>query len=711
MNTDNIPADLRTYDNWLVWKKEARKKGEGFTKIPYAPLTGARAKRLADRTTFDNALKALQGGGYDGIGFHFSKSPLVGIDIDHCIKNGVLDDRIRAIIKPFNTYTEISPSGTGLHIIGRANIAIAVNRAVYDLDKSIHFEMYSEKRYFTITGDIFEGRSVVSDINESAAAFQKYLQGLKGAGAEKDNHKETPLTVQEIITAYEHSPKKGFVFNTLFVNGDFSDYPSQSEADLALMNDLCFFCNGDRDLIRAVFMESALANTLNRKGSPDQYLQRTIETALKKWNGEGYNPNYHDKTAPSGPPRINFPVVNSKGLPRRKHIKNVEAVLDFMGVTVRNNLLTKELEITYTNTGENVAKDVERAILDINGVCDCYGLSLSTNQLREFISGIASENTYNPVCVYLTDNYNAYKDVLDLESGENIEALFSCLQIKGGDEAVALCRVLFVKWLVNAYRIAFNDGTTNCEGVLVLQGRQGIGKTRFLYTLSPCGNWVKEGIQIRKGDRDEINTATRYWLVELGEIGATVKRSQLDFLKNFITSNDDEYRLPYARKSSRFPRLTAFLGTVNQADYLKDDTGDRRYWTIPVLSIEGTEEININAVWAEVAYLVNEKHMPHYLTANEKMLLNKSNEQFQNRTSEEITLLDRLEWDSDISKWAWVHLSDLCTLLSISNSRIRLLGRAVTRIAMQDKRIRKNTNHHTNARYFLPPLRDDDFEI
>ena len=246
---------------------------------------------------------------------------------------------------------------------------------------------------------------------------------------------------------------------------------------------------------------------------------------------------------------------------------------------------------------------------------------------------------------------------------------------------------------------------------MVLQGKQGIGKTRFLYALTPCDNWVKEGMQIRKGDRDEINAVTKHWLVELGEIGATVKRSQLDFLKTFITSKDDEYRLPYARKSSRYPRLTAFLGTVNQADYLKDDTGDRRYWTIPVEAIEGTEKIKINMVWAEVAYKALIEREPHYLTAEEMNALNKSNTRFQNRTSEEIILLDRLEWDSSIDKWAWCLLSDLCIMLDIPNNRIRLLGRAISRLMLEDNRIKKNTNHMTNATYLLPPLRGADEEL
>ena len=80
----------------------------------------------------------------------------------------------------------------------------------------------------------------------------------------------------------------------------------------------------------------------------------------------------------------------------------------------------------------------------------------------------------------------------------------------------------------------------------------------------------------------------------------------------------------------------------------------------------------------------------------------------KNRTSEEIILLDRLEWDSSTDKWTWRLLSDLCIMLDIPNNRIRLLGRAISRLMLEDKRIKKNTNRHSNATYLLPPVRGAD---
>ena len=745
MNLEAIPEELKKYPNWLVWKKVPKDKG-GFSKVPFSPKTKKGLNNVAECDTFENAVKVFKAGGdrWGGIGFHFSNTPFVGIDVDHCIKSGVLDEDIRIItVAMFNSYTETSPSGTGLHIIGTAeDLEILANKAKYDHDNDIVFEMYNEKRFFTVTGDVFENYSVINDVSEYAVHFQKYIQELKEIEdrqkkqtkteqceqknqtkieqCKQENQTKTEQgehlqTVDEILEAYRNSSRKQFTFKALFEDGDTSNYNNdQSSADLALMNDLCFYANGDRELMKECFMQSALANTLNRKkGHAEDYLNRTIDTAIKNWNGTGYTRNYKPPaTAPSTTGKtLVFPVANSKGKPFNRVAKNLSAVLDFIGISVRYNLLSKEIEMRNLKNGNSFSPIKETDISSINGTSQELGLSQSTNLTIEKIKEIAMDNSYNPVCDYLNNSYNEYKDVLDLEAGENIDALFSCLKIRGNASDIALYRSLFIRWLIGAYKIAFNQGEVNCEGVLVLQGKQGIGKTRFLYALTPCDNWVKEGMQIRKGDRDEINAITKHWLVELGEIGATVKRSQLDFLKTFITSKDDEYRLPYARKSSRFPRLTAFLGTVNQSDYLKDDTGDRRYWTIPVEAIEGTEKININAVWAEVAYKVLIKREPHYLTAEEMNALNKSNTRFQNRTSEEIILLDRLEWDSSIDKWTWRLLSDLCIMLEIPNNRIRLLGRAISRLMLEDNRIKKNTNHHSNATYLLPPVRGADEEL
>ena len=111
---DNIPPEMKALPNWVCWKFHER--DNKITKIPYSPITGNMAKSNDPGTwaTYENATKTFKNSRYDGIGFMFSKSPFVGIDIDHCINSdGQMDSNSKKIANNLKSYTEISPSDTG----------------------------------------------------------------------------------------------------------------------------------------------------------------------------------------------------------------------------------------------------------------------------------------------------------------------------------------------------------------------------------------------------------------------------------------------------------------------------------------------------------------------------------------------------------------------------------------------------------------------
>lgn len=145
---DNIPEELRKRPQWIVWKLERR--GDKLTKVPYIAGGVGRASSTNSETwrTFEEAVQALQTGRYDGLGFVFSSGdPYAGIDLDSCRdpQTGRLKEWAAKIIATFDSYTEVSPSGTGVHIIVRGK---APNK------KRGKVEAYSSERYFTITGQV-----------------------------------------------------------------------------------------------------------------------------------------------------------------------------------------------------------------------------------------------------------------------------------------------------------------------------------------------------------------------------------------------------------------------------------------------------------------------------------------------------------------------------------------------------------------------------
>ena len=145
---ENIPEELRRRPQWLVWKLEERDSKP--TKIPYIAGGVGKAPSTDSETwrSFDEAVVALKTGRYDGIGFVFSTGdPYAGIDLDDCRnpESGELEVWAAKTVQDLDGYAEVSPSGTGVHIIVRGK---APNK------KRGKVEAYSSERYFTITGQV-----------------------------------------------------------------------------------------------------------------------------------------------------------------------------------------------------------------------------------------------------------------------------------------------------------------------------------------------------------------------------------------------------------------------------------------------------------------------------------------------------------------------------------------------------------------------------
>ena len=154
INLETIPLELKAQPQWVAWRQEER---EGKpTKIPYQPRN---PKKKASSTnpdtwgTFEQALSVAQTNGFHGIGYVFSpQDDYAGIDLDHCRnpETGEISEWAWEIIRRLNSYTEISPSGTGVHILIKGTVPPGGNSK--GLAGGGKVEMYSQGRYFTMTG-------------------------------------------------------------------------------------------------------------------------------------------------------------------------------------------------------------------------------------------------------------------------------------------------------------------------------------------------------------------------------------------------------------------------------------------------------------------------------------------------------------------------------------------------------------------------------
>jgi putative DNA primase/helicase len=149
---NSIPAELRARRQWVCWRSEERDGRP--TKVPVDPHTGRRA-RSNDPTTwgaYSAACQARERFRCDGLGFVFAaEDPYVGIDLDHCRdpENGKLEPAARGLIEQFATYTEISVSGRGVHMIARGQLPAGVrHRGQFE---GLEVEIYERGRYFVMT--------------------------------------------------------------------------------------------------------------------------------------------------------------------------------------------------------------------------------------------------------------------------------------------------------------------------------------------------------------------------------------------------------------------------------------------------------------------------------------------------------------------------------------------------------------------------------
>ena len=284
VNFVNIPQELKNNASFCVWKLEKR-RGKA-TKVPYNPRTGQLAKTNDPSTfaDFGTAMKAYAMGGWDGIGYRVSEG-IGAIDIDHCIReDGSLND-VAASILAFlpDAYFEKSPSGTGLRGFFRLSPDFAYDKTVYYINNRQHgLEVYlpgTTNRFVTVTGDEFRAGTVT----RNDEALQNLLDTFMKRKMQVSNRTVEPcsyLTDEQVI---EHASRSesGDKFKALMDGRWEEGYDSQSDADMAFVSILAFWCGNVEEQIDRIFRTSGLyRDKWDRQTGDSTYGQITIRNAV-----------------------------------------------------------------------------------------------------------------------------------------------------------------------------------------------------------------------------------------------------------------------------------------------------------------------------------------------------------------------------------------------------------------------------------------------
>ncbi|WP_395608676.1 VapE domain-containing protein [Pseudomonas sp. B22129] len=216
-----------------------------------------------------------------------------------------------------------------------------------------------------------------------------------------------------------------------------------------------------------------------------------------------------------------------------------------------------------------------------------YNLRVKASHVIEAVSVVAHDHAFHPVREYL--------EKLEWDRVPRIETwLTDVLGVNASEYSAKVGK----RWLISAVARVMRPGC-KADSVMILEGGQGAGKSTAMGVLG--GEWFMD-TPFALGDKDSFQAIRGKWIVELGELDS-FNKAESTKAKQFFSASTDTYRESYGRRTNDVPRQCVFVGTTNQEEYLKDATGNRRYWPVfcNKVDLEQLREIR-DQLWAEALF-------------------------------------------------------------------------------------------------------------
>ena len=390
-----------------------------------------------------------------------------------------------------------------------------------------------------------------------------------------------------------------------------------------------------------------------------------------------------------------FPDVSADGTALDTQ-GNLAALCDQLGVEIRYDVIAKRDEILIPNANWSIDNRDVASLMQLYSECRKAQLNTNTGTLKNYVTMMGDLNPWNPPLNWVKSK--AWDGV------DRIQALVDTIVSPMDPD---LKKTLMTHWLVSAIVALVSTEGVMARGVLVFQGAQYQGKTRWLESLAPKAligeQVVRSGVMLDMRNKDSVKQAVSYWLVELGELEATFSRSEIGALKAFLSSHTDVLRKPYAPSESTFSRRTVFFATVNDHEFLHDKTGNTRFWVIPVDFINPDHGIDMQQLWAQVL-VMQEAGALHYPTNEVIARLNEHNTDFESEDPLVAKLRETFAWGDPLAEMSWLSSSEILAAMGLSKPSkgdAMAVSRGVRAIAGRTAVKRSN-----GRRLFLVPVKD-----
>jgi len=376
---------------------------------------------------------------------------------------------------------------------------------------------------------------------------------------------------------------------------------------------------------------------------------------------------------------------------------NFMSIMQHHSIGIKHNTMSHDYDILIpgakwlTDTEGNDQRTYLRDMLEQYG--------MPSARVDEYVSLVGGQNSFHPTIEMLRNS--------DWDGEDRLTPVLDCLKLAHGTEGMR--NKLVTTWLVSALKVLEHYGNNPPRGVLVLAGPQYCGKTSFFRAITPPMSFG-EGLHLDVHDKDSLKKAVKYWIVELGELDSTFRKSDIAALKAHISNTVDEIRLPYAAKENRWPRRTVYGATVNRVDFLQDYTGNTRFWPVEVSSVD-VPTLNelmagegVSQFWAQVKVMLDAGH-PYLLSQKEVAALEKHNDSFREVKMEEELLHDTFDWEEPCTVWMTsTEIASHCGMGKEIKGR-NSLTEPLQKMTGQARSILKKRHGVVSRCWKMPPLR------
>lgn len=536
---DTIPPQLKDADRWLLWDEDgAGRKVPRAIGRPDRNVDGTNPLNWGSFAKFSAANVKLKGPGF-ALGPVEGGPTFAGIDLDGCrnAQTGGIQNWAQKIIDTVSSYTEISPSATGIKIFchGALRPEDDTQGKVYQL------EIYDRVRYFTVTGHHLPG---------------------------------TPRTVESRETLLREL------------------YQRQQSKDLVELTKLFGLYNGHHG--EWVDIACPWAHEHSQKDHP-----RDAALHIKDGRVDGFqcfHASHKDKTLADVFKRFNLKgnredfILTAKGGIATQSQENIRRALDKLEVKVSRDLFTQKPFITRAGKTLPFEDDVVVSLwLEADAK---FGFRPSKDLFYDVVMDLSRRNTFHPV-----------RDYLNGLKWDGVPRLDTWVIRHGKAKNTPLIRAQSAIVLIAAVRRIRQPGCKFDELLVLISRKQGTNKSSAIQALCPNDAWFSDDLPLNVDAKQIIERTCGKWIIEAAELNGFGKR-ELDHLKASLSRQvDGPVRLAYGRLPVEVPRQFINIGTTNLDQFLKDKTGNRRFWPIEVQEFD-TAAIrrDRDQLWAEAAH-------------------------------------------------------------------------------------------------------------